>query len=44
MGYEVGSGPLPWSYWQDVEAGKKPEPPRRDNPLFAVIQREFAPR
>lgn len=41
MDYEVGTGKLPWKYWQDLEAGKKPEPPRGGNPLFAVIKREF---
>jgi hypothetical protein len=32
------------AYWQAVDAGKTPEPPRRDNQLFEVIRREFAPR
>jgi len=41
MDYEVGTAKLPWKYWQDVEAGKNPEPPRGDNPLFEVIKREF---
>jgi hypothetical protein len=41
MDYEIGSGPLPWAYWLAVDAGKTPEPPRHDNPLFAVIRREF---
>ena len=40
----IGTGPLPWAYWQAVDAGKTPEPPRRDNPLFDVIRRELAPR
>ena len=43
MGYEIGNSPLPAAYWQAVEAGKTPEPPRRDNPLFAVIRPEFGP-
>jgi hypothetical protein len=41
MDYEVGTGKLPWKYWQDVDAGKHPEPPREDdpkrNPLWGVI-------
>jgi hypothetical protein len=41
MDYEVGTGKLPWKYWQDQAAGKNPEPPRQDdpkkNPLWAVI-------
>lgn len=41
MDYEIGTAKLPWKYWQDVEAGKDPEPPRGDNPLFDVIKREF---
>lgn len=41
MDYEIGTGKLPWKYWQDIEAGNHPEPPRGDNPLFDVIKREF---
>lgn len=41
MDYEVGTGKLPWKYWQDVDAGKHPEVPREDdatkNPLWGVI-------
>lgn len=41
MDYEVGTGKLPRKYWQDLEAGKHPEPPRQDdpkkNPLWGVI-------
>jgi len=44
MDYEIGTGPLPWAYWQAVDAGKTPEPPRRDNELFEVIRRELVPR
>ena len=44
MDYEIGTEPLPWAYWQAVDAGKTPEPPRRDNKLFDVIRREFLPR
>ena len=43
MDYEVGTGALPWKYWQAVEAGHHPAPPRKDNPLFEVLKREFAP-
>lgn len=41
--YEVGTGELGWKYWQAVEEGKNPQPPRRDNPLFHVIKKEFEP-
>ena len=41
MDYETGAGPLPWSYWQAQEAGKAVEPPRKDNPLWEVIEREL---
>jgi len=43
MDYEVGTGALPWKYWQAMEAGQHPAPPRKDNPLFQVLKREFAP-
>lgn len=36
--YEVGTGPLPWSYWQARDKGENPQPPRADNPLFEVIR------
>jgi hypothetical protein len=39
--YELGEGELGWKYWQAVEAGKTPELPRKNNPLFDVIKREF---
>jgi len=41
--YEIGSGGLGAAYWQAKEAGQNPEVPRRDNPLFSVIKREFSP-
>ncbi len=45
MDYEAGTAKLPWKYWQDVEAGKRPEPPREDdpkkNPLWGVIAKEL---
>lgn len=37
MDYELGDGPLPWTYWKAAEAGKVPSPPRRETPLFAPI-------
>lgn len=43
MDYEVGTGALPWKYWQAMEAGQHPAPPRSDNSLFQVLKREFAP-
>jgi hypothetical protein len=42
--YEVGPGSLGWKYWQAKEAGEDPEVPRKDNPLFAVIKKEFTGR
>ena len=35
--YELGDAGLPWSYWQAIERGETPAPPRKDNPLFGVI-------
>jgi aryl-phospho-beta-D-glucosidase BglC (GH1 family) len=40
--YEVGTDGLGWKYWQAKEAGEDPEVLRKDNPLFAVIKKEFA--
>jgi len=38
MDYELGAGPLPWSYWQAQEKGKTVAPPRSmQAPLFAPI-------
>jgi hypothetical protein len=46
MDYEIGTGKLPWQYWQDVQAGKHPKPPREDdpkkNPLWGVIAKALA--
>jgi hypothetical protein len=39
--YEIGTGALPWSYWQAQERGEIPIPPRKDNPLFDVIKRRL---
>lgn len=41
--YEAGTGGLGQAYWQAKEAGENPEIPRRDNPLFGVIKKEFSP-
>lgn len=41
--YEIGSGGLGAAYWQAKEAGQNPEVPRRDNPLFSIIKRQFSP-
>jgi hypothetical protein len=43
MDYELGSGPPGGAYWKAVEAGENPEPPRKPNPLFEVLRREFRP-
>jgi len=41
MDYEIGTAKLPWKYWQAIDAGQHPEPPREDdpqkNPLWGVI-------
>ncbi len=42
--YEVGTGGLGWAYWKAKEAGENPEVPRKDNPLFSIIKREFQKR
>jgi hypothetical protein len=39
--YELGTESLGWQYWQAVDNGKNPELPRKDNPLFDIIKREF---
>jgi len=38
MDYECGTGKLPWSYWQAVEAGRKPGFPHKPNPLWEVLR------
>jgi hypothetical protein len=38
MDYEVGPGPLGAAYWKAVERGEDPPRPRRDNPLWRVLQ------
>lgn len=43
MDYELGTGPVPWAYWQAADAGK-PDPIRREgSPLFDIIQRRLRP-
>lgn len=39
--YEVGTGPLPASYWEALDRGEHPSPPRKANPLFEVLAKEF---
>jgi hypothetical protein len=39
--YEVGTGPLPASYWEALDRGEHPSPPRKPNPLFEVLAKEF---
>ncbi|MBN1806552.1 MAG: HEAT repeat domain-containing protein [Sedimentisphaerales bacterium] len=41
--YEIGNAGLGAAYWQAKEAGKNPQVPRSDNPLFAVIKNQFSP-
>ena len=40
--YEVGTGGFSDRYWTDKDAGKNPEVPRSDNPLFQVLKKEFS--
>ena len=41
MDYELGTGGVGWDYWKAIDRGEKPEKPRKDNPLWEVIKREF---
>jgi hypothetical protein len=41
MDYELGTGPVPAGYWQALERGITPVLKRTDNPLWAVIKKEF---
>lgn len=43
MDDEPGDAALPWTYGQDVEAGKVPTPNRTDSPQFAPILNACAP-
>jgi hypothetical protein len=38
MDYEVGPGPLGAAHWEALERGEHPPRPRRDNPLWRVLQ------
>lgn len=39
MDYELGNNKLPWSYWQAVERGEKPELNRKSTyPAFSIIK------
>jgi hypothetical protein len=38
MDYEVGPGGLGAAFWEAVERGETPERPRKDNPLWRVLQ------
>lgn len=43
MDYEVGSGRLPWRYWQAVERGEKPPLERKDtHPAFSILKKALA--
>ena len=40
MDYELGNNKLPWSYWQAVERGEKPELNRKSTyPAFSIIKK-----
>ncbi len=40
MDYELGNNKLPWSYWQAVESGEKPELNRKSTyPAFSIIKK-----
>ena len=47
MDYEVGTIPLTAAYWdalskwEQTQKGTAPMPPRKDNPLFNVLKKEF---
>ncbi len=43
LDYELGPGKRPYSYWQAIERGEHPAPPRKDNPIWRVLAREFQP-
>jgi len=42
--YELGSEALGWKYWQAKERGENPALPRRDNPLFEILNQQFENR
>lgn len=37
MDYELGTKPLPWTHWANIEKGKKPNLPRQSNEVWQVI-------
>jgi len=39
MDYELGTGPTPKGYWEAVERGVDPDPPRFVNPLSEVLRK-----
>jgi hypothetical protein len=41
MDYELGSGKLPWQYWQAQERNEPYELPRGPNPVFEPILRRL---
>ncbi len=42
MDYELGCKKLPWSYWKELEEGKKPQIVRLpENPVFKVLTKEW---
>lgn len=43
MDYELGSGKLPWQYWQAQERNEPYELPRGPNPVFEPILRRLRP-
>lgn len=43
MDYELGSGKLPWQYWEAQEKGKRFELKRGPNPVFDPILRRLKP-
>lgn len=38
MDYELGPGGLGAAYWEAVDRGETPPRPRKDNPLWQVLQ------
>lgn len=44
MDYELGSGPLPWRYWEAVERGEPYELDRGPNPVFEPILKRLQDR
>ena len=39
MDYEIGTRPLGAAYWEAVERGEHPTPPRSSNPIWQTIQK-----